>query len=152
MPCGRRGLDYPPGFGAELKCHSFIRIDLKNPIAPASVDPRLPPWPFPLPGSLDEVSGEAERDVARAILAAVQHHDDFVCESKTRQTLGELTLLVLDDDKDGQFGSGHAASLAIERHSLSAAASAASTESPSIKVSVVRWSKPGPNITSGRSA
>ena len=102
MPAGGRGLGHSPDFGSELRGHPFIRIYLEDPIAPASVDPGVAAWPFPLPGSLDDVSGEAERDVARAILAAVQHDDDLVCESETRQTLGQLALLVVDDNESGQ--------------------------------------------------
>ena len=41
--------------------------------------------------------------------------------------------------------------LSTRCHNWHAAASTASTERPSIKVSVVRWSKPGPNIVSGGS-
>src|SRR6185437_2075894 len=64
---------------------------------------------------------------------------------------GELRLLVMRDDEDGERGpgQGHAAAPPWRRHSSRAAASAASTESESISVSVVRWSKPGPMSRSG---
>src|SRR5207237_5407577 len=93
-----------------------------------------------------------ERDLPRAVAAAVEHDDRLVGKTHAGEAIGELAFFVVSHDQRGKPGLAHAAALSTECHNRCAAASAASTERPSINVPVVRWSKPGPNIASGASA
>ena len=56
-------------------------------------DTGVAPRPFPLPGAFDEPIGEAPRDLARAVAAAVEHDDDLVGKAETGEAVGELALL-----------------------------------------------------------
>ena len=97
--------------------------------------------PFPLPTTFDEMPGEPACDLPRPVAAAVEDNDDLVGKTETGEAFGQLPLFVVNYNQGGEAGSPrpiHAAALATERHSRRAAASAASTERPSIKVSVVR--------------
>src|SRR5689334_12149502 len=85
------------------------------------------------------------------IAAGVEHNHDLVGKAETGETLGELALFVLGHNQRREPGLAHAAALSTDCHSRRAAASAASTDKPSINVPAVRWSKPGPNIASGGS-
>src|SRR5262249_59818737 len=137
-----------PEFGG----HPLVGIDFEDPLAAARVDAGMAAGPLPLPGPFDKAVGGPQRDLARAVAAAVKHDDDFIGDVEARKAIGELVFLVMCDDQGRKPWLAHAAALATERHSRMAAASAASIESPSIRVSVVRWSKPGVNIVSGGSA
>src|SRR6266481_6797284 len=90
VPCGSRGCDDVPDFGRQLRCYPFVGIDLEDPFAAAGVDPGVAARPFPLPGALDETLGKAQRDLARAIAAAVEHDDDLVGKAETGETVREL--------------------------------------------------------------
>ena len=145
-------MDHSSDFGGELGCCPLVRVDFENPFTAASIDPGVPPRPLALPSAFDEAFGEAEGNLPRAITAAIEHDDDLVGEAEAGETIGELTFFVVRHDQGGKKQLAHAATLSTERHSRLAAASAASTDRPSIKVPVVRWSKPGPNIASVGSA
>src|SRR5216683_3119722 len=154
VPRCRRRSDDPPDFGRQLLRHPLVGIDFEDPVTAAGVDPGMSACPFPLPGAFDDQLGEPARDLAGSISAAVEYDDDLVGEAEGTEAVGKLALLVVDNDegREGRrSGPAHAAMLSIERHRRRAPASAASTERPSISVSVVRWSKPGPNIASGGS-
>ncbi len=105
-----------------------------------------------LPGALDDPVGIAPGYLARAVGAAVEDDDDLVGKGEGIETVGKLALLVAGDDEGGEERGGiaaHAAALATRAHNWQAAAAAAATEIPSIRVPVVRWSKPGPISLSG---
>src|SRR5262249_52402699 len=125
--------------------------DLEDPSAQAGIDAGVPARPLPLPDTFNEVPREAERYLRRPVMAAVEHDHDIVGKTETGQALGKLVLLVVGDDEGRKLQPTQAAALVTERHSRSAAASTASTERPSINVSVLRWSKSRPNMTSGGS-
>src|SRR5438270_1650836 len=152
VPSGGRGSHQSSDFGGKLGRYPLVGVDFENPFTGAGVDPGVPPWPLALPGAFDEAIGEAQGDLARAIATAVEHDDDLVGKPEAGQTIGELAFFIIGDDQSGKPQLIHAAALSTERQSRQAAASAASTDRPSIKVPVVRWSKPGPNIASGDSA
>ena len=141
VPGGRRGTHDPAEFGRERRRNSLVGIDLEDPVAAAGVDPGVAARPFPLPGAFDEPLGKTESDIARPVAAPVEHDDDLVGKAERSEAVGELAFLIADHDESGKgcrLGSTHAAALATERHRRRAAASAASTERPSISVSVVR--------------
>jgi len=96
---------------------------------------------FALPGTFEEPARKPLGDLARPVIAAVEDNDDFVGKAQTSETFGQLALLVMDNDEGREAGPPQpiqAAALAIDPHSRRAAISAASTERPSISVSVVR--------------
>ena len=141
VPCGGRTGDNPPDLGREIRGNPLVGIDFENPIAATDVDPGMATRSFPFPGTFDEPPGESVGDLAGPISAAIEDDDDLVGKGQTSEAFGQLALLVVDNDKGGEAGSAlsiHAAALATERHKRQAAASAASTERPSISVSVVR--------------
>ena len=88
VPGRRRGGDDPPDFLGELWRHPLVGIDLENPLAAAGVDPGMPARPLALPRALDQAIGKAERDVARAVTAAVEHDDDLVGEPEAATGIG----------------------------------------------------------------
>ena len=152
VPGGGRGSDHSPDFGGKLGRYPLVGIDVQNPFTGAGVDPSVPPRPFPLPGAFDEALGEAERDLPRMVMAPVEHDDGLVGKAETGEAVGELAFFVMGHDQGGKPRVTHAAALSTDCQSRQAAASAASTDRPSIRLPVVRWSKPGPNILSGGSA
>src|SRR5258708_68484 len=99
--------------------------------------------PLALPGAFDDAIGEQLRNFLRVIGAAVEHDDQLVAEIERLQALGELRLFVMGNDDCGDKGAAaaHAALLSARDHKPRAAASTASTDRVSIRVSVVRWSK-----------
>src|SRR5256885_9512356 len=138
MPCRRRCLDDGADFGGELRADPLVGVDLHDPGAAADRDARMTPRPFPLPGALDDAIGELQRDIARAVAAAVEHDDNFVGKTEAGQTLGELGFLVMRDDQRRQprrwtlgsycrffYGEGHAPPLSARCHRCRATASAA---------------------------
>lgn len=151
MPRRVRYLNDPPDLCRKLGRYALVGVDLDYPITETGLDSGMAARPFPLPAAFDKAPREATGDLAGAIAAAVENDDDFIGKAETGETIGEPTLLVTGDDESRKPRSGHAATLPTERHSSVTAASAASTDKPSISVSVVRWSKPGPNIASGGS-
>src|SRR5262249_28725478 len=154
VPRRRRHFDDAPDLSREIGRDPLVGIDFEDPITVAGVDPGVPAHPFPLPSTLDDQPGKPGRYIAGTIAAAVENDDDLVGETERREAVGKLQLLVMDNDESGEGrrpAPAHAATVSIECHRRRAPASAASTERPSINVSVVRWSKPGPNIVSGRS-
>src|SRR5205823_10127544 len=127
----------------------LIGVDLEDPRAAAGGDPGVAPPALAFPGALDDVIGEPPRDLARAVLAAIEHDDELVGEAEPRQAFGELRLLVARDDErrqtlrpgnrrhGGRRLAGRdahcpalatAGSPAVRRHSWRAAALAISTE------------------------
>ena len=155
VPGRRRAGDDLADFGGECRRHPLVGIDFEDPVAAAGVDPGMAARPLALPAAFDQAIGKRPGDLARAVAAAVEDDDDLVGKAEPAKTIGELTLprhATTTRAESSAARSGHAAALATAPHSRRAAASAASTESPSINVSVVRWSKPGPNIVSGGSA
>ena len=79
-----------------------------------------------------------QRDLPRAVTAAVEHDDLLVGKTEAGETIGELAFFVMGHDQGGKPRLAHAAALSTECHSRRAAASAASTVRPSIRVPVVR--------------
>ena len=159
VPGGRRAGDDRADFGGEFRAYPLVGVDFENPVAAAGGDPGVAARPFPLPSPFDDAVGEPAGDLARPVGAAVEQDDDLVGKAQTGEAVGELRLLVMRDDEGGEAGraqrylsDSRPRSLATRRHSRRAAASATSTDRLSISVSVVRWSKPGPNIASGGSA
>src|SRR5271169_3200858 len=138
VPRRERGGDNLPNFLGKLRGHPLVGIDFENPVAAAGVDPGMPARPLALPGALDQAIGKASRYLARAVTTAIKHDDDLVGKTHTGKAIGELTLFVPDDNDGRKPHSVHAAALATRSHNWHEAASAAATESPSIKVPVVR--------------
>src|SRR5262249_44758714 len=95
----------------------------------------------------DDAAGEFQRDLARAVGAAVEDDDQLVGKAEPRQAVGELGFLVVGDDQRRQQDVAHAASARWRK--AHTAASTRSTHSESISVSVVRWSNPGPISSAG---
>ncbi len=129
----------PADFIRQRGGDAFIGIDLEHPGAFSGVDTRVPARPFALPGALDDMRSEAACDFLRSVGAAVEHDNQLVDEIERLQAIGELGLLVMRDDnrREQRTIAAHAALLARD-HKARAAASAASTDSESISVSVVR--------------
>src|SRR5262249_2857652 len=141
VPCGRRVGSYAPNLRSELRWNPLVGIDFEDPVTAAHVDAGVTARPFPLPSTFDEAVGEPVSDLARPIGAAVEDDNDLIGKAQTAQAFGQLPLLVVDNDKDGEGGLQrpvHASAFVTERHRRHAAASASSTERPSISVSVVR--------------
>src|SRR3984893_13871017 len=152
VPGGGRVSNHAPDFASKLWCHPLVGVDFEDPLTAAGLDPDMPARPLALPCAFDEALGEGQRDLPRAVTAAVEHDDGLVGKAEAGETIGELAFFVMGHDQRGKRWLAHAAALSTECHSRRAAARAAPNAIPSIKVPVLRWSKPGPNIASGGSA
>ena len=78
MPTGGGSCYDAPGYGREPRGHSLVGVNLENPVPATGLDSGVTARPFPIPGPCDDTFGESERNVAGAIMAAVEHDDDFV--------------------------------------------------------------------------
>src|SRR5215469_2861359 len=102
IPTGGGGCYDSPGFSRELWRDSLIGVDLKNPVPATGLDPGVTARPFPLPGPRDDTFGETECDLAGAVMATVEHDNDFVRKGQCPKTVGKLTLFIMSDDKSGK--------------------------------------------------
>src|ERR1700730_14205643 len=111
VPGGGRVSNHSADFASKLWCHPLVGVDFEDPLTAAGLDPGVPARPLALPRACDEALGEGQRDLPRAVTAAVEHDDGLVGKTAAGEKIGELAFFVMGDDQGGKPRLAHAAAL-----------------------------------------
>ena len=102
MPVAGTGRDGRTDFSSQSVRHALVGIDLEYPLAATGLYAGIPPVALDRPIAVDQTIGEPRGNIARAVGAVIEQHDNLVSKGKPLQAVGKLSFLVANGDNGGQ--------------------------------------------------